>query len=65
MLIILCSHVWKNDCPYVSRGMSEEEILADCLKHAEEFHAEEFISVKSRWNGKQVVDMIKTAIENG
>lgn len=47
------------DCPYVARGETEEEILADIAKHAKEVHGYTDEQIKD----PEMIKKVKAAIK--
>jgi len=47
------------DCPYVARGETEEELMADIVKHGKEVHG----YTDEQLNDPEMVKKIKAAIK--
>ncbi|MGB2697352.1 MAG: DUF1059 domain-containing protein [Candidatus Zixiibacteriota bacterium] len=47
------------DCPYVARGETEEELMADVIKHAKEVHG----YTDEQINDPEMVKKVKAAIK--
>jgi len=47
------------DCPYVARGETEEELIADVLKHGKETHG----YTDEKLNDPEMMKKVKSAIK--
>jgi len=47
------------DCPYVARGETENELMADIVKHAKEIHG----YTDEQLNDPKMIEKVKAAIK--